>query len=135
MHLSEPHLLAFTNGKTCCKVLLSGEGADELMGGYTRYKALQHPSLLHVITLLGNFDLFSKPLHNKLLRFAQIQKKSDLVLFNGSKYLKDIATTLDRKTPTNEYRKKYTKKQNHCIQIVFGDKHFTLTNILIYAPF
>jgi asparagine synthetase B (glutamine-hydrolysing) len=35
MHLSEPHLLALSNGKTCCKVLLSGEGADELMGGYT----------------------------------------------------------------------------------------------------
>jgi asparagine synthase (glutamine-hydrolysing) len=31
MHLSEPSFSAFTNGKTCCKVLLSGEGADELM--------------------------------------------------------------------------------------------------------
>ena len=42
MHLNEPHLLAIAKlAKPKVKVLLSGEGADELLGGYIRYKALK----------------------------------------------------------------------------------------------
>jgi asparagine synthase (glutamine-hydrolysing) len=82
MHLSEPHLLALSQ-MACCKVLLSGEGADD-----GRLYALQNlttsiSSACDYATWQFRF-VFKKPLHNKLLRFAQIQKKSDLVFFNGS---------------------------------------------------
>jgi asparagine synthase (glutamine-hydrolysing) len=55
MHLSEPHLLAPQMAKPAVKCYFLVKVPMRLMGGYTRYKALQHPSLLHVITLLGNF--------------------------------------------------------------------------------
>jgi asparagine synthase (glutamine-hydrolysing) len=42
--LNELHLLAVSElAKPSAKVLLSGEGADELMGGYVRYKASRVP--------------------------------------------------------------------------------------------
>ncbi len=140
MHLNEPHLLALSQmAKPSVKVLLSGEGADELMGGYTRYKALQHPSLLNVFTQIGNLDLFSKkPLYDKLLRYAQIQEKSDLVLFNGSNiFPKDIATTFGiKKAPANEYRHKiyqeaktlYPNSLRH--QALYFDQHTYLCSLL-----
>jgi asparagine synthase (glutamine-hydrolysing) len=79
------------------------------MDGYNALQSLTTSISSACDYLLGNFDLFSKR-HNKLLRFAQIQKKNQ-ISFNGSNiYPKDIATTWDRrKHPQTEY----TKKQNH----------------------
>ena len=140
MHLSEPHLLAISQmAKPSVKVLLSGEGADELMGGYVRYKALLYPSLLNSIATIGNLDVFTKqPRYEKLTRYAQITKKSDLIIYNGSNiYPKDIAENFGVKTsPNNEYRKQIYKEakslypKNLRRQALYFDQHTYLCSLL-----
>ena len=140
MHLNEPHLLAIAKlAKPKVKVLLSGEGADELMGGYVRYKALKNPSLLKIISQISKFEIFNKrPRYDKLFRYSKINSDSDLVIFNGSNvYPEDINNFYgNHKKPDNEYRHKILKEakelypKNLQRQALYFDQHTYMCSLL-----
>ena len=140
MHLNEPHLLAIAKmAKPKVKVLLSGEGADELMGGYVRYKALKNPSLLKVISQISKFETFNKkPRYDKLLRYSKIDNPADLILFNGSNvYPNDIETFYGcHDKPVNEYRYQILEEAKELYpgnlqrQALYFDQHTYLCSLL-----
>lgn len=98
-HGNDPYLLAISEyAKNEVTVLLSGEGADETLGGYIRYQPLQHPALLKMArpvlpSLVSALNLPHRM--EKFSRFLELGSVEGFVLFNACDLLPSELDVLD----------------------------------------
>lgn len=89
VHMNDPHILAISAyAKKHVKVLLSGEGADEIMGGYVRYKTFKCINLRHQLNFILRFtpEKYKNNRLKKLERYLRTESLSQLIASNASNY-------------------------------------------------
>ncbi|SFT40511.1 asparagine synthase (glutamine-hydrolysing) [Algoriphagus locisalis] len=94
MHFSDGHLLGISEkAKAEVKVLLSGEGADEILGGYVRYKVHDNEfryNLLNLIRYIPDKWLKNERLR-KMKRYLGMGNRDAEILMNANElYLADL---------------------------------------------
>ena len=88
-HMNDPQILAISSfAKKHVKVLLSGEGADEIMGGYVRYKPFKYIKLRHSLNFILKFtpEKYKGKRLKKLERYLKSGNLNQLIVSNASNY-------------------------------------------------
>ena len=141
VHGNDLHLLKISEyAKPRVTVLLSGEGADETLGGYVRYQPLRYPGLLSVgkliVPRLGRVvDLAGR--WNKLARFLALGPLEKFVLYNACDVLPSDLESLGitvrgqfpyREQVLREAQSVYPKDLAR--QAMYSDQHTFLCSVL-----
>jgi asparagine synthase (glutamine-hydrolysing) len=140
-HYSDSHIYALAQlAKSKVSVLLSGESADEVLGGYVRYKTFQYRSMWDFIrsgsAILNYFSDY--PRFAKLYSYLRINNEGMMQLMNASNTYPDELVNECNLYGINlfpEYRIKVLKEarqvypSNPLRQLLYLDQHTYLQSL------
>ncbi len=138
LHASTPHLLAVSRyAKSRVSVLLSGEGSDEILGGYDRHLVLNPPGLLHAARFIPSFAGRLSHRLKKLKRFSTLPDTRRVPLYNSCEIFPDDLTAVNFETENNfVYREQVFSEAADLYpkdlfrQSLYYDQHTFLASIL-----
>jgi asparagine synthase (glutamine-hydrolysing) len=141
VHGNDLHLLAISQyAKPRVTVLLSGEGADETLAGYVRYRPLRYPNLLSLMRpfvprLVNTLSLNGRL--RKLTRFLELGSLDRFVLFNACDVLPEDLRQLGMQPAANfPYREQVLAEARELYptdfarQAMYNDQHTFLCSVL-----
>ncbi len=141
-HASDPHLLGIARlAKPLVTVLLSGEGSDEQLGGYVRYRPLLYPVALRTATalraLLPSFALAHQGRLGKLSRMLGLGDVDSFILYNSAGLLPEDRRGLGSTSGESfSYREKILAEARSAFpndlmrQAMYYDQHTFMCSLL-----
>jgi asparagine synthase (glutamine-hydrolysing) len=138
VHQNDGHLVAISAlASEHVKVLLSGEGADELMGGYVRYKPFRHLKALQLMRQILPLLPTNHYRLDKLKRFLFTNDPDTLMMWSANNFfpsdLKALGLAFEERTTYREEVLQEAKQLRHndpVKRLLYLEQHTYLQSLL-----